>query len=166
LANLPGVTVTQYEPHELDRCNLQCTKREKGRADKVECGVTDVTCVIVTDAEGRGVLLRLCRHHLYRLATLLIEDRHLSTAHTRSDPRAARSDPGAGASPRRGEGVHRADEGARTRREALPHTDALPSGRGRPVDFSTTELWIFFEIRVPECPRRACLQVAAARRDG
>jgi hypothetical protein len=52
--------------------------------------------------------------------------------------------------------------GARTRWEALPD----PLGRGRPVGFSSTGLRIFFEIPVPECPRRAYLKVSAVRRDG
>jgi hypothetical protein len=53
----PGITVTQYEPHDLE----------------VECGVTAVTCLIVTHADGRGVLLKLCRRHVCRLSILLIE---------------------------------------------------------------------------------------------
>jgi hypothetical protein len=43
---------------------------------------------------------------------------------------------------------------------------SLPSCRGRPVDFSTMGLRIFFGIPVLECPRRACLQDEAVRRDG
>ena len=59
MTNPPGIKVTHYKPHQLDRCNFQCAKLEKGQSRDVECGVTAVTCVILTDAGGRSVLIKM-----------------------------------------------------------------------------------------------------------
>jgi hypothetical protein len=66
--NPPGVQVTQYEAAETDCCNFH---REDRHA---ECGEPAVTALIVTDNNGVGVLLKLCRRHLCRLSILLVEE--------------------------------------------------------------------------------------------
>ena len=63
-----GVQVAQYEPDKTDCCNFHCGDKDQ------ECGKPAVTVLIVTDAKGVGVLLKVCRRHLCRLAVLLIEE--------------------------------------------------------------------------------------------
>jgi hypothetical protein len=64
----PGVTVTQYKAAATDCCNF---RREDGNS---ACDRPAVTAVIVTDANGHGVLLKLCRRHLCGLLILLIAE--------------------------------------------------------------------------------------------
>jgi len=64
----PGVQVAQYEAAASDCCNFHREDRD------AECGEWAVTALIVTDTEGHGVLLKLCRRHLCRLPILLIEE--------------------------------------------------------------------------------------------
>ncbi len=61
-----GVEVTQYEANAMDSCTFHCQEGE--------CGEPAVTALIVTDAKGVGVLLKLCRRHICRLSILLIEE--------------------------------------------------------------------------------------------
>jgi hypothetical protein len=63
-----GVRVTQYEADASDSCNFRVESMDGG------CGEKAVTALIVTDAQGRGVLLKMCRRHLCRLSILLIEE--------------------------------------------------------------------------------------------
>jgi hypothetical protein len=64
----PGVTLIKYEPTEIDCCNFHSEDRDSA------CGKPAITAVIVTDTDGHGVLLKLCRRHLSRLSILLIEE--------------------------------------------------------------------------------------------
>jgi hypothetical protein len=64
----PGVTVTQYEADATDCCNFH---REDSHST---CDKPAVTAVIVTDTNGHGVLLKLCRRHLSRLSIHLIDE--------------------------------------------------------------------------------------------
>jgi hypothetical protein len=64
----PGVSVTQYEAAATDCCNFH---REDSNS---ACGKPAVTAVIVTDTNGQGVLLKLCRRHLCGLSILLIAE--------------------------------------------------------------------------------------------
>jgi hypothetical protein len=64
----PGVSVTQYEAAATDRCNFQ------GEGCDSACDRSAVTALIVTDANGHGVLLKLCRRHLCGLSILLIAE--------------------------------------------------------------------------------------------
>ena len=61
-----GVETAQYEAGATDCCNFPLS----GGA----CGKPAVTAVIVTDPQGLGVLLKLCRRHLCRLSVLLVEE--------------------------------------------------------------------------------------------
>jgi len=63
-----GVKVTQYEAAATDCCNFHREDRD------AECGKPAATALIVTDANGLGVLLKLCRRHLCRLSILLVEE--------------------------------------------------------------------------------------------
>jgi hypothetical protein len=65
-----GVSVTQYHPADTDRCKF--TVRRRGMDN--ECGAMAVSTLIVTDANGAGVLVKQCRRHLCRLSILLIEE--------------------------------------------------------------------------------------------
>jgi len=49
-------------------------ERIKDHADDRSSGEWAVTALIVTDVDGHGVLLKLCRRHLCRLSILLIEE--------------------------------------------------------------------------------------------
>jgi hypothetical protein len=70
MPDLPGVSFAQYEPADTDRCNFTVRRQQTD----VECGELAVSALIVTDAIGVGVLVKLCRRHLCRLSILLIEE--------------------------------------------------------------------------------------------
>ncbi len=70
-----SATVTTYDPHELDVCNFLVTPDDDEVVDNVDpCGQTAVACLITTDAHGRGVLLKLCRTHVSKLAIYLVQE--------------------------------------------------------------------------------------------
>jgi hypothetical protein len=64
----PGVTVTQHHAAATDRCNFH------GEDSESACDRSAVTALIVTNANGHGVLLKLCRRHLCGLSILLIAE--------------------------------------------------------------------------------------------
>ncbi len=68
--------VTFYAPHELDLCNFIATSEEGEEPESPElpCGQPAVACLITADAQGHGVLLKLCRAHVSRLAVTLIQE--------------------------------------------------------------------------------------------
>jgi hypothetical protein len=68
-------SLTFYEPHELDACNFVETleDNEEPEGSELPCGQTAVACFITTDAQGHGVLLKLCRAHVSRLAITLVQ---------------------------------------------------------------------------------------------
>jgi hypothetical protein len=70
------VSVTFYEPHELDLCTFVETPEDGEEPDGPElpCGQPAVACLIATDAHGRGVLLKLCHAHVSKLAITLIHE--------------------------------------------------------------------------------------------
>ena len=70
-----SATVTTYDPHELDVCNFVATPEDDEEAEEVDpCGQAAVACLIATDAQGRGVLMKLCRSHASKLAITLIQE--------------------------------------------------------------------------------------------
>jgi hypothetical protein len=69
------VSVTFYQPHELDRCNfVETTEDDELESPELSCGQPAVACLITTDAQGHGVLLKLCRAHASKLAITLIQE--------------------------------------------------------------------------------------------
>lgn len=64
-----GVNVSQYKADATDRCNFN---QSDDTTEDSECGEPAVAALIVTDDKGVGVLMKLCRRHLCRLAISLI----------------------------------------------------------------------------------------------
>jgi hypothetical protein len=61
--------------HELDLCNfVETSEDDEPQSAELPCGQPAVACLITTDAQGRGVLLKLCRAHVSRLAITLIQE--------------------------------------------------------------------------------------------
>ena len=67
---LPGIQVAQYEPTAIDRCNFGIHRKDMD----AQSSEPAVTALIVTDTDGHGTLLRLCRRHLCRLSIRLIDE--------------------------------------------------------------------------------------------
>jgi len=70
------VSVTFYDPHELDLGNFVETSEddEEPESPELPCGQPAVACLITTDAQGRRVLSKLCRAHASKLAITLIQE--------------------------------------------------------------------------------------------
>lgn len=71
-----SATVTTCDPHELDVCNFVATPEDTDEVEDVDppCGQPAVACLITTDAQGRGVLLKLCHTHMFKPAVTLIQE--------------------------------------------------------------------------------------------